>query len=191
MRFKQFIKEQVKGSNEDIAEFIYQTHYIENEVPKGQEKDFRELVEGWVDFAFGDANRPPSDAHRGITGHITVLQKYAVPKTIADIAKIYKELGENDVMRSKGHDVQALGSKVNYSKGETVHNDLTAWLKDDKGKMGTIDSHARFELVHPFDDGNGRSGRLILLLAGYPIAKLNKLIANKGQYISALEKATK
>jgi hypothetical protein len=191
MRFKQFIKESVKGSNEEISQFIYQTHYIENEVPKGQEKDFKELVDGWVDFAFGDARRPPQETHRGIMGHITVLQKYGVPKTIDDVAKMYKELGENDKLRTKGNDVKALGSDVNYSKGEDVHNDLTKWLKDDKGKMGTIESHTRFELVHPAIDGNGRVGRLIFLLGGYPIDKLNKLIANKSKYISALKNANK
>ena len=71
---------------------------------------------------------------------------------------------------------------------------LIAWLEA-AGRMHPVERaaefHARFEKIHPFADGNGRTGRLLLNLelmrAGFPPAVIRK--EDRLTYYNALDEA--
>lgn len=69
---------------------------------------------------------------------------------VGDYKKLPNEVGGNDT-----------------TEPENVHNEIKALLKEYNAKKrptleDIIDFHQRFEAIHPFQDGNGRVGRLIM-----------------------------
>jgi len=77
---------------------------------------------------------------------------------------------------------------------EKVINDPDFWLIDPLIKMAVV--HHQFESIHPFYDGNGRTGRIINILflvkeglLDLPILYLSRyIIKNKKEYYSLLQK---
>jgi len=83
----------------------------------------------------------------------------------------------------------------NPSSVEKELENLIKWYKKNKGKIHPLilafDFHLEYEIIHPFRDANGRTGRLILnkilMQNGYPpIIVYEK---NKEAYFNAFEKA--
>jgi Fic family protein len=78
-------------------------------------------------------------------------------------------------------------------KVEQEINNLIEWYNLSKNKEHPMklasEFHARFEKIHPFEDGNGRVGRLlvnaILLDKDYPPVIIRKTM--RQSYFSALE----
>lgn len=74
---------------------------------------------------------------------------------------------------------------------ENDMNELLEWYRSQDKTMETLaEFHARYESIHPFQDGNGRTGRMILFreslksLEAYPFIVLDK---NRSQYIEGLK----
>jgi Fic family protein len=98
------------------------------------------------------------------------------------------------------HDIRAFPGGMKPPSWTDVPMRLDEWLADAQA-LRDLDAphvpaelawlHARFEQVHPFLDGNGRAGRLLLNLLlvrlGYPPAIIRK--GERERYLAALEHA--
>jgi Fic family protein len=98
------------------------------------------------------------------------------------------------------HDIEPFASGMQPPPFPEVPPLVAEWLSEVEA-VRTVDPlrfpealariHARFEQIHPFLDGNGRTGRLILNLLlgrlGYPPAIIYK--RERSQYLNALRRA--
>jgi fido (protein-threonine AMPylation protein) len=98
------------------------------------------------------------------------------------------------------HEIEPFPGGMRPPSFTDVPSQMESWIRE-TGLLREADagvfpealarSHARFEQIHPFLDGNGRTGRLVLNLLlvrlGYPPAIIYK--RERAQYLRALQRA--
>ena len=101
-----------------------------------------------------------------------------------------------DAGQYRNHGVRIMGSQVavaNYLKVPDLMERLIRDLNTDSGdileRMAVL--HARFEKIHPFSDGNGRTGRLILMVQALRAGLVPPIILKERRkaYYKAIAKA--
>jgi hypothetical protein len=102
------------------------------------------------------------------------------PKKICNIHKKMGtdvlERGEAGILRNYNHFARSTGHS--YSHPNNILGDLLEWCSKTK-KDDPFLRHIKYECIHPFSDGNGRSGRIILAAdLNFDLRALNNLIGN-------------
>jgi Fic family protein len=85
------------------------------------------------------------------------------------------------------HSVRIMGSHVtlaNWPKIPDLLEELVADIKNDNSDMieKIANVHARFERIHPFSDGNGRTGRLIMLAQALSVGLVPPLVTKERKF---------
>ena len=106
-------------------------------------------------------HRDPSDAE--IKAHRTLITRKRV--SVDHVAQLVSVCQPNAVLRATTdiHGVR-VGNHVAPPSGPSIVSDLDALLRGMAAKALTPWlAHVRYETLHPFTDGNGRSGRAVWL----------------------------
>lgn len=110
--------------------------------------------------------------------------------------KLFQKTDTNNAGNFRRQDVQPYLGKAEYVSWYDVPDEISnliKWYNKEKKTMNPVELsarfHKRFELIHPFIDGNGRIGRLLMIFIlnknSYPM--LNIEPKEKQTYINKLE----
>jgi len=190
----------VKLSKESLAtftkEFVYNTNAIEGS--KLLMQDVKEVL---------DSNKKIHDFDeleaKGVARAMKYIQGTNEELSLELIKKLhFLCFNKTKAFAGKFRDVEVV---VKNSLGEIVHqgilvkdlnfylNDLISWYIKNKSKLkplilaGIV--HNQFELIHPFQDGNGRVGRLLLnfILFKNKYPPINIYTEDRQKYYSVLQ----
>lgn len=161
-------------------------------------------VKGYADAAdwvYRQASHP-----KGLSGHgriLTLGEVREIHRTamapVWEVAPHSAATGKEAPGNYRRHDIQPFPGGMVPVTWPLVDAELSAWEYEVNSLAGEdlmfpeklAEAHCRFEQIHPFLDGNGRTGRLVLNLIlvrlGYPPAVIYK--RDRSRYIKALRQA--
>lgn len=95
-----------------------------------------------------------------IGAHLDFLELKAI--TIVDLEEFVSVIQPGAMLRRNAYQNVRVGKHIPPSGGPQIEIRLLALLEDTES-MGVWQTHLAYENLHPFTDGNGRSGRVLWL----------------------------
>lgn len=165
-------------------------------------KDYME-VRGYADAArwvYGQALVPTARGDRELVSLTELREIHRTALAPAWNVAPHPQATEREMPGSfREHDIERFASGMAPPPWTDVAPQIDAWLeaanairpRTEDFPQVVASSHSRFEQIHPFLDGNGRTGRLVLNLMlvrlGYPPAIIYK--SERPKYLRALARA--
>lgn len=186
------IKEQQK---EELAiTFTYNTNAIEGSTIS--ESEVRGIILDKVSPKKSLRDINETEAHNAV--FLEMLEKgepITSPLLLEWHKQIFNQTKPELAGKYRNYNVR-VGSHIapKHQEVKKLMNQLIRFINNEKDNINPVELsaivHYRFEKIHPFGDGNGRIGRLlmnqILWFAGYPILIIE--YKNRNSYYRALEK---
>jgi Fic family protein len=142
----------------------------------------------------------------GVAEAVAYLRKTKEPISIGLMKELHRIIFKNSKhfagsFRARGREVavvDGLGNVIHRgapsSQVASLLKELVGWYGKNRKKYPPLVLaavvHNQFENIHPFEDGNGRIGRLLLIniLLKHNLPPLNIELKNRKEYYSALQK---
>jgi Fic family protein len=169
----------IEGSTLTIKDTF--NYLFEDVAPKGHSKKelfmASNLLEAW-NYVENNFKRFPKEEDLFIL-HRLVNKEIESEETLGKYKKVQNYIG--DIYTTS------------YLFTEERVKELLKWIKKAFNEIDDFEvafqSHAQFEVIHPFVDGNGRIGRLLLnwLLMMKKLSPLAISVKRRGDYLDALE----
>lgn len=170
------------------------------------DKELSEYLEvrGYADAAnwvYGHGLRPGDWQDGDLIGLAELREVHSLAMTpVWDVAPHPQATPRERPGSFREHDIEPFPEGMQPPEWTAVPALVSDWLADAQALSGADESgiaeelaklHARFEQIHPFLDGNGRAGRLVLNLLlvrlGFPPAVIYK--KDRSRYLVALRRA--
>lgn len=114
--------------------------------------------------------------HQGALGFVMRWLRDEKAPLTEDVIKKIHEILMNGILHNAGyyrtHKVRIAGSHVATSNPLTIEDGMKEFIERYNRESQDIvahiaETHARFEQIHPFSDGNGRVGRLLMIILAF------------------------
>jgi len=170
----------------NLVEFIVKSNEIE-----GYHVETEEVINALAGI---NAGYPLSyvSTNPHIIGHLAGLGvvNEMNPQTLEAAIAVHTAMGpgvlESGVpgMIRSGVEAKAKGG-IQYAPSADIPTAMKWW--ENQEFSNPFERHAMYEFIHPFNDGNGRSGRILLAAdTGFDFSAVNNMISNKREYFDAL-----
>lgn len=180
--------------------FTYDTNAIE-----GSAVDKLEVRQILEKDKWPDKSKEEISETFGVADAVKYVRKTKVHISVGLIRELHRRVFKNS--KSFAGKLRKIGEEVAIvdAAGNVVHkgafsgqvpallNELVKWYDENKGKYPplvlAVVVHNQFETIHPFRDGNGRVGRLLLIniLLKHKLPPVNIELKNRREYYAALQ----